>query len=95
MRDLTALIAKLEQCEGSDNALDMEIEIALFRPDKHHVSVRPNAAGTKLVYTRPDGRDETHLAWDWTMHKDRAVAALRALLTSPASRAALEASNAQ
>lgn len=72
------LLRRLEECAGSDNAIDMDIEIALFRPDGKYASVRKNTAGTKLIYMRTDGRSETFLAWDWSMHKDSARAALEA-----------------
>lgn len=78
MPDLSALIERVEALTGQSNDLDVEIEIALFNPD---VSVRANAAGTKVIYTKRDGSEATHLAWDWTMtrNRHRTLAALRAL----------------
>lgn len=73
------LIARLDSGECS-NELDMAIEIALFDPD---VSVRPNAAGTKLIYTKRSGKEATFMAADWSMQGERArtIMRLRAALT--------------
>ena len=78
MADLSALIERVEALTGQSNGLDVEIEIALFNPD---VSIRSNAAGSKVIYTKRDGSEATHLAWDWTLDRNRSrtVALLRAL----------------
>ena len=73
------LIERLEKATGTDNELDIAIEIALFNPD---VAVRPNAAGTKLIYTKRDGSEVTHWADDYTLlpeSRRRSIALLRAL----------------
>lgn len=75
---LKELIERVKASHGS-NALDMEIEIALFEPDGLHTSVRPNAAGTKLVYTRQDGGTDTHWAGDYTLNADNRQDAIRRL----------------
>jgi hypothetical protein len=69
---------------GSDNALDVLVEIALFEPDEDCVAVRPNAAGTKIIGTGPDGTETTHWAWDWTMeeHRETTAKLLRARAAS-------------
>lgn len=63
------LIARLERGECS-NELDVAIEIALFDPD---VSIRANAAGTKVIYTRRSGKETTHYAADWSMDEERSI----------------------
>jgi hypothetical protein len=76
------LIEKLRANTGPSNALDMEIDIALFKPDAMHVAVRANEAGTKLVYTRHDGRTDTYWANDHTLDdvsRELAIEQLRAL----------------
>lgn len=60
------LIERLEAGERS-NALDMAVEVALFEADETYISVRPNSAGTKLIYTRRDGSEETCWAFDHTL----------------------------
>lgn len=72
------LIKRLGKATKSDNALDVLVEIALFEPDETFVAVRANAAGTKVIYTRPDGREQTFWAPDWTMDHTKAIALLRA-----------------
>ena len=75
------LIELAERCEkgrNEDNALDVMIEVALFVPDKRYSAVRPNAAGTKVVYTTIMGQSETCWAWHWTMRRAQTAAALRA-----------------
>lgn len=70
----------------SGNALDMAIEIALFQPDNNYASVKPNAAGTKLVYTTHSGDLDTCLAWDWTLtaaRRTKAIAALQSVGETP------------
>lgn len=76
---LLDLAERVEAGSGISNALDIEIEMALFNPPEDgFVSVRKNAANTKLIYTRPDGREVTCWACDWTMNRQHAAAALRA-----------------
>jgi hypothetical protein len=84
MSDLASLLENVRSAKAGSNALDMEIEIALFKPDGLHTSVRQNAAGTKLVYTRQDGGTDTHWAADHTLNaatRERAIALLTALIT--------------
>lgn len=78
MTTLTELADRVEAATGYSNELDILSEIALFEPDAEYVSVRVNAAGTKLIYTSADGKEKTHWARDWTI--------------SPAERAATAAS---
>lgn len=80
---LMAIADRLEKARGPDNSLDCEIDIALFAPDREHASIRMNAAGTKLIYTRHDGRTDTYWSKDHTLTADRratALSRLRALL---------------
>lgn len=67
MTDLTSLADRVEAGTTTDNALDVLVEVALFKPDEFYRSVRANAAGTKVVYTDHDGKDHTHWAGDWTL----------------------------
>lgn len=55
MTDLTYLLERLKTASVPNNALDIEIDIALFEPDERYVAVRPNNANTKLVYTTMGG----------------------------------------
>jgi len=64
---LSELIERVEKGETS-NELDVAIEITLFNPD---VAIRANAAGSKVIYTKRDGSEATHLAWDWTLPRNR------------------------
>jgi hypothetical protein len=67
--ELIELAERVEAAGHNDNALDVLVEIALFRPDKRFIAIRANAAGTKVIYTDHSGRESTHLAWDWTDHR--------------------------
>lgn len=81
---LLSMAERVERCTSADNALDVQVEIALFEPDKPYASVRANAAGTKLIYADHGGREQTCWAGDWTMADRRAntAAALRARATN-------------
>ena len=73
---LTALAHRVRDGSGISNALDMEIEIALFDPPEDgFVSVQPNATRTKLIYRRADGTTVTCRAHDWTMGRRDYLAA--------------------
>ena len=81
-QSLEGLIERVKAASGVSNALDIEIEMALFKPDGRHISVRPNAAKTKLVYTKMTGGTDTFWARDWTISqasRDEAVRLLSAL----------------
>lgn len=84
---LASLLERVGDCNEADNALDIEIEIATFEPNRLYSAVRPNAAGTKLIYSMQDGGQETCWAWDWTLNEANRKQA------SEAIRRALEASN--
>jgi len=77
---LLALADRVEQATAADNGLDVEIEIALFRPGSVYTDVRANAAGSKVIYTDRAGNDVTCWSEDWTMEPRRSstAAALRA-----------------
>jgi len=68
MSDLAWLLESLEKDSGPDNEIDIAVDLVLFRPDARYTSVRANAAGTKLVYTKRDGRHETCWADDHTLN---------------------------
>lgn len=75
------LADRCEAASGADNALDVLIEVAMFEPDDFWRAVRPNAAGTKVIYTNVNGTDVTCWAHDWTITDRRrreTAAALRA-----------------
>ena len=63
---LLALADRVDAAKASDNALDVLVEVALFKPSPKAVAIRPNAAGTKVIYTDSDGHETTHWPWDWT-----------------------------
>lgn len=79
MTDLSDLISRVRKCIEADNALDVEIEVALFTPDARHVSVKANAAGTKCIYTRHEGGTDTHWAFDYTLDAVSRAGAIAAL----------------
>lgn len=79
--ELSGLVERVRGLKEASNALDIEIEMALFKPDERHVSLRPNHAKTKLVYTKHDGETETFWAFDWTLTAGRRADALALLLS--------------
>ena len=90
MSDLRGLIERVEKAREVDNRLDCEIDVALFKPDRRHRSVRMNAAGTKLIYTRHDGSQDTYRSWLHTLNvgtRVRAIALLRSLNTTEGGEA--------
>lgn len=76
--ELLALAFRVANGRGDDNALDVEIEIALFTPDRDCKAIRANAAGTKIIVTTASGKEKTHWASDWTMSRLSTAATLRA-----------------
>jgi hypothetical protein len=81
--DPLELAERVGACTTSDNSLDVLVEIALFKPNKHYASVRANSAETKLIYVDHDGREQTCWSGDWTMadRREATIAALRARTT--------------
>lgn len=77
MPNLEELASRVEAGRGTDNALDVLIEVALFEPDEEYVSARPNAAGTKVIYTLHGGIERTYWAQEWTADRKDAASALR------------------
>ena len=64
---MTTLAEQLERLAGQhSNALDVMVEVALFKPGTCYTAVRPNAAGTKVIYTDRAGNEVTCWARDWT-----------------------------
>lgn len=76
-----ALAEKVAKTKRSCNALDVQIEIALFEPDAAYSAIRANSAGTKVIYTTPAGQDTTYRARDWTADRAVTLAVLRARAT--------------
>lgn len=78
------LIERVRGLTGPDNGVDISVEISLFEPDEIYVSVAPNSARTKVVYTRRDGKAETFWAADHTLtpasraHRIALLSALKA-----------------
>lgn len=66
--DIAELIARVEAATRPDNELDVAVELAIERA--LGATVRANAAGTKLIYTNPDGTEQTCMAWDWTQDEE-------------------------
>ncbi len=86
---LVELAERVERETGSNNELDVLVEIALFEPDGAFASIRANVAGTKTICTTPLGKHRTFWARDYTISRPnrvQAAAALRAraaLATAP------------
>ncbi|MEQ9634649.1 MAG: hypothetical protein RLW68_01045 [Devosia marina] len=79
MTEISELLERVKAARGYSNALDIEIDMALFKPDGRHISVRPNAAKTKLVYIKRTGGTDTFLAHDWTISQASRDEAIRLL----------------
>jgi len=78
---LLALAEEVERATHCVNTLDVQVEIALFRPDEINASIRANDAGTKVIYTAHDGYEGTFWSRDWTLgeaSRRETVARLRA-----------------
>jgi len=84
MKDAATLLALAERVatgSGCDNALDIEVELALFEPDDEWAAIRVNDAGTKTICTSPSGKERTFWARDYTISaasRSNTAAALRA-----------------
>lgn len=77
---LLALAEAVERATHCVNKLDVQVEIALFRPDETNASIRANDAGTKVIYSGHDGREGTFWSQDWTLgeaSRRKTAAALR------------------
>lgn len=70
---MSGLLDRLNANERS-NELDVLVEVALFQPCDIYAAARANSAGTKVIYTRRDGREETCWAPDWSREPDRSFA---------------------
>jgi len=64
--DLNDLADRVEKLKAADNAVDVLVEIALFEPSETSVAIRPNAAGTKVIYSYADESSMTYWAEEWT-----------------------------
>src|SRR3546814_1680062 len=64
------------------NDLDVQIEVALFKPDDDHVSAHANSAGTKVIYIDAEGQEFTHWSLEWTHDSAASLASLKALAYS-------------
>lgn len=72
------LALRVERGIGLDNGLDVKIECALFTPEVGYIAIRPNFAGTKVIYTRDDLTEVTFRAREWTEDRAGAARLLRA-----------------
>jgi hypothetical protein len=82
MTDLVELAKRVEAAKHTVNTLDVQVEIALFKPGTAYKAIRANNAGTKVIYTDAAGNDVTCWADDWTLGTARrkaTAAAIRAL----------------
>lgn len=80
---LSDLLYRVKRCKQADNALDVEIEVATFKPGAVYASARPNNAGTKVIYTTHGGSNATFWAMSRTSSVEsrrRAVQALQSLI---------------
>lgn len=87
--ELAGLLDRVDAATETDNSLDVEIEIAVFQPDRHYASVRANSAGTKVIYTSLEGKDYTCWSWDWTLNaasRKLAKDAIRSLIAKAEGR---------
>jgi len=81
-QELLGLADRVDEEAGTNNSLDVLVEVALFEPDADYVSIRPNAAGTKIICTKPDGLEKTFWSRDFTIsarQRANTAASLRAL----------------
>jgi hypothetical protein len=60
------LISKLRKGDITSNEFDVLWEIEHFEPCETYSAVKSNWAGTKLIYTRQDGSQQTCRARDWS-----------------------------
>ena len=66
-----SLLDHLSKLNAPCNRTDVLIELALFKPDENYVSVCANNAGTKVIFTRTNGKRETCSAYDYTLTPER------------------------
>ena len=66
MSSVDDLISKLSKGDITSNEFDVQWEVENFEPCEAYSSVKPNWAGTKLIYTRQDGTQQTCWARDWS-----------------------------
>jgi hypothetical protein len=66
------IIAQIDALDAvCDNALDVIIEVALFKPTQFWAHCRANDAGTKVIYTGKDGTEDTCWADEWVRPDQR------------------------
>lgn len=78
-----SLIERLQAASGPDNALDVLVEVAMFKPSRIWASCRANDAGTKVIYVDHNGRETTCWAVDWCDNRAAALTALLARESTP------------
>lgn len=76
--NLLELADEIDRGNGVSNELDVRIEVARFEPCPVYTACRANAAGTKVIYTKVGGGEETCWAWDWTQDRKSVSEVLRA-----------------
>ncbi len=78
-RTLNALADEVLAALSADNAVDVRVELALFKPGSAYTAIRANDAGTKIIYTDRAGNEVTCWAQDWTLDRGRRDATAKAL----------------
>ena len=80
--EIIALAERVDAQTGCNNRLDVQVALALFKPDSDFASARANFAGSKIVLMDHNGKKHVCWAEDHTWRKwsrDKASAALRAI----------------
>ena len=78
---MTSLVDRISKLDGPCNRTDVVVEVELFKPNNIYRSIRSNAAGTKVIYTKRDGTQEPYWAQDHTLTPEsraHCIAILRA-----------------
>jgi hypothetical protein len=72
---LTKLAERVGRLDRSNNAIDVLVELAMFKPGTCYTACRANNAGTKVIFTDRAGNDITSWADDWTIAARRKATA--------------------
>ncbi|NKC04467.1 hypothetical protein [Brucella haematophila] len=79
------LVNRLSKLDAPCNRTDVLIELAFFKPDENYKSARANEAGTKVIFTRTNGKRETCRAYDYTLTPERRAKSIALLRAKEAS----------
>lgn len=83
---MTDLLTRRSKLDAPCNRTDVLIELALFKPDENYVSACANNAGTKVIFTRTNGKRETCWAYDYTLTPERRTKCITLLSATEANR---------